>query len=252
MADRRYSVSYESACVLPLGLGTAACGLFEKDQLALAHPQASGKPVSTGETLLIWGGASSVGCNAIQLAVAAGYEVITTASPKNFDYVKRLGAVQAFDYNSPTVVKDIIAELKDKKIAGAMSIGRGAAEACLDVLHHCHGNKFLSMASYPTPPVLLTWLVVPRTILYFGSRVLRWWYIAWCRGIRTKFIFGESHLVSEVGSLIYEEFLPAALEAGTFVAAPEPLVVGHGLESVQEAFDVQKKGVSAKKVVVKL
>jgi len=27
--------------------------------------------ISTGTTLLIWGGATSVGCNAIQLAVAA-------------------------------------------------------------------------------------------------------------------------------------------------------------------------------------
>ncbi len=34
--------------------------------------------------------------------------------------------------------------------------------------------------------------------------------------------------------------------------APEPFVVGHGLEYTQEAFDVQKKGVSAKKVVVTL
>ncbi len=45
---------------------------------------------------------TSVGSNAIQLAVAAGYEVITTSSPRNFDYVKKLGASQVFDYNSKT------------------------------------------------------------------------------------------------------------------------------------------------------
>jgi hypothetical protein len=46
--------------------------------------------------------------------------------------------------------------------------------------------------------------------------------------------------------------LPAALAKGKYVAAPEPQVVGKGLEDVQEAFDVNKRGVSAKKVVVSL
>jgi NADPH:quinone reductase-like Zn-dependent oxidoreductase len=45
-------------------------------------------PKPTGKTLLVWGGSTSVGSNAIQLGVAAGYEVVTTASPKNFDYVR--------------------------------------------------------------------------------------------------------------------------------------------------------------------
>ncbi len=35
-------------------------------------------------------------------------------------------------------------------------------------------------------------------------------------------------------------------------AAPEPLVIGKGLEHVQAGFDAQKKGVSARKVVVSL
>ncbi len=39
---------------------------------------------------------------------------------------------------------------------------------------------------------------------------------------------------------------------GAYKPAPEPLVVGKGLEMVGEAFEVQRKGVSAKKVVVAL
>lgn len=140
------TLSYEQASVLPLGLSTAACGLFQKDQLALQHPSVpANKPV--GKTLIVWGGSSSVGSNAIQLAVAVGYEVITTASPKNFDYVRKLGAKQVFDYESKTVVEDIVKAMEGKTVAGAMSIGQGAAEACLDVLGKCKGDKFLSMAS---------------------------------------------------------------------------------------------------------
>lgn len=57
------SLSYEDACVLPLCASTAACGLFMKDFLALQYPTVSPKP--TGKTLLIWGGSTSVGSNAI-------------------------------------------------------------------------------------------------------------------------------------------------------------------------------------------
>jgi NADPH:quinone reductase-like Zn-dependent oxidoreductase len=34
-----HNLSYKSAAVLPLGLPTAACGLFQKDQLALQFPR---------------------------------------------------------------------------------------------------------------------------------------------------------------------------------------------------------------------
>ncbi len=50
---------------------------------------------------------------------------------------------------------------------------------------------------------------------------------------------------------MYVEFLPKALESG-YIAAPEPLVVGKGLEYVQRGFDIQRQGVSAKKVVISL
>ena len=65
------TMSYEDAAVVPLGVSAAACGMFQEDQLNLHYPSLNPKP--TGKTLLIWGGSSSVGCNAIQLAVSAGY-----------------------------------------------------------------------------------------------------------------------------------------------------------------------------------
>jgi hypothetical protein len=70
--------------------------------------------------------------------------------------------------------------------------------------------------------------------------------------VETKFIFGSDLMANEVSRAIYEDYLPAALAKGKYVAAPEPQVVGKGLEDVQEAFDVNKRGVSAKKVVVSL
>lgn len=244
------ALSYEKAAVLPLALSTAACGLFQKDQLALQYPSITPEPA--GKTLLIWGGSTSVGSNAIQLAVAAGYEVITTASPRNFDYVKQLGANQAFDYTSKTVVKDIIRAFDGKLIAGAIAIGKGSTEYCVDIVRACSGNKFVSIAS---PAVsfenfqsrqllrLVVKLLSSNVSLLVKSRV---------GGIRTKSILGSTLMDNEVSKVIYEDFLPQALVENRYVAVPEPYVIGHGLGDIQAGMDAQRKGVSAKKVVISL
>ncbi len=249
------SMSYESATVLPLGLSTAACGLFEKDQLALQYP--SDIPRPTGKTLLIWGGSSSVGSNAIQLAIAAGYEVITTCSPRNFAYVKLLGASQVFDYNSKTVREDVIKAFEGKTSAGAFAVGTGSANACLEIVHACKGNKFVSMASFP---LSFQRMAAGASV---GSEVLRqspkllWFNITrvWkslTRRTRSNYIFASSLTHNQVSRIIYVDFLPRALAEGRYVAAPEPFIVGKGLAFIQIGFDVQAVGVSARKVVVSL
>ncbi len=249
------AMSCESAAVLPLGVSTAACGLFQRDYLALQHP--SVPPKRTGKTLLVWGGSTSVGSNAIQLAVAAGYEVITTASPRNFDYVRKLGAGQVFDYNGKKVVRDVIKAFNGKTIAGALAIGTGSAEVCLDVVHACHGKKFVAMASAPVAfeglpdggGMSLRFIaLMARLVRSNVSTVLK----SRMRRIRTKFIFGDSLANNEVGRMIYVDFLPKALSEGSYVAAPEPSIAGNGLDCIQTAFGVQRKGMSARKVVVTL
>jgi hypothetical protein len=69
-------------------------------------------------------------------------------------------------------------------------------------------------------------------------------------GVSASWIFGSNIKDNEVSRAVYEDFLPKALAEGKFVAAPEPHVVGKGLESLQEGLEVQKRGMSAKKVVV--
>jgi NADPH:quinone reductase-like Zn-dependent oxidoreductase len=55
--------------------------------------------LKAGETVLIQGGAGGVAGFAIQLAKHLGATVITTASARNHDYVRRLGADRVIDYN---------------------------------------------------------------------------------------------------------------------------------------------------------
>ena len=50
---------------------------------------------------------AAVGQCLIQLAHASGYKIVTTASPRNFELVKSLGADEVFDYKDPEVVTKI-------------------------------------------------------------------------------------------------------------------------------------------------
>jgi NADPH:quinone reductase-like Zn-dependent oxidoreductase len=249
------TLRYEHAAVLPLGLSTAACGLFQKNHLALQYPSADAKP--TGKTLLVWGGSTSVGSNAIQLAVAAGYAVIATASPKNFAYARALGANLVFDYHSQTVVADIIRAFEGRTIAGALAVGVGSARPCLDIVHACKGDKFVSMA---TPSVSFdrlpggfrrTFRLVPilaHMIASTSAMMIK----ARRRKIGMKFIWGSALVDNEVSRIIYGDFLPQALADRRYVPAPDPLIVGHELTDISCALETQKRGVSAKKIVVKL
>ena len=96
----------------------------------------------------------------------------------------------------------------------------------LEIVSKSKGNKFVAMAIRYEEPV-------PD-------------------GVESKFIWGSTLADNEVGAALYADYLPKALAEGKFIAAPEPLVVGKGLESIQKALEVQRNGVSAKKVVVSL
>ena len=201
--------TYASACVPPLGLSTAACSLFQTDQLALRHPSAHAQP--TGQTVLVWGGSSSVGSKAIH----------------------------------------------GRTLAGAVSIGTGSSEKCADVVRHCTGRKFVSIASTPVSfatvadedrsrlelPRLLAQVVTGTVALQITSRLRR---------TSTRFITGTTLKTYEVCTAIYQDFLADALAQGRYVAAPEPDIVGQDLGDIQHAIDIQRQGVSAKKVVVTL
>lgn len=220
------SLSFEQAAVVPLGLSTAAAGLFQSGFMKLELPRVD--PVSTGKTLLVWGGASSVGLNAIQLAVAAGYEVVTTASPRNFDLVRSLGASAVVDYHSETVVDELVAALQGKEIAGVYDAihANGAFQNCLAVLEGLQKRVFVATV-WPVPEGLKT-------------------------DVEAKFVHAISVKDNEVGGAVYNDYLPKALAEGNFVAAPAPHVVGKGLEAIQTGIDEWGKGVSAEKIVVSL
>jgi NADPH:quinone reductase-like Zn-dependent oxidoreductase len=56
--------------------------------------------VQKGQRVLIHGGAGGVGSSAVQIAKARGAHVIATASPRNHEYLRSLGADELIDYNT--------------------------------------------------------------------------------------------------------------------------------------------------------
>lgn len=80
------SVSYVEAAAVPLAALTAWQALVDTAKL------------SAGQTALIHGGSGGVGSFAVQIAKARGARVIATASTRNQDLLKELGADEAIDY----------------------------------------------------------------------------------------------------------------------------------------------------------
>ncbi|KAF5986696.1 zinc-type alcohol dehydrogenase [Fusarium coicis] len=96
---------------------TAATGLFNDISLPLPPSVAKGTPdegvVAPEGILVIWGGATSIGMAAIQFARAARVSsIIAIASSMRHEYLKTLGATQAFDYNDRDVTGKVISALK--------------------------------------------------------------------------------------------------------------------------------------------
>ena len=223
------TLSFEQAAALPLALSTAAAGLFEPEQLALRRPGADAS--AHGDVVLVWGGSTSVGMNAIQLARAAGYGVLATSSPRNFALLEQLGAEAVFDYRDRAAGDHIAARLDGRRLAGVIAIGRGSLSRAVQITRRTSGSRRIASA-YPTPPTRLRASIESR------------------RGIRISPIWGGSPIDSTVGPAIYADFLPDALTEGRFVAAPPALVTGAGLEAIPAAIRRLGKGVSAQKIVV--
>jgi NADPH:quinone reductase-like Zn-dependent oxidoreductase len=94
-----------ASSILDRGTAAAACSIF----LELDRPNLKAPSSPKSEKILIYGGSSSCGALAITYATAAGYEVITTSSSKNHEFVSSLGPAAVVDHTQPAskIIQDI-------------------------------------------------------------------------------------------------------------------------------------------------
>lgn len=95
IAPKPRRLSHAEAAAAPIGALTAWQGLFERGRL------------QRGEHVLVQGGAGAVGVFAIQLARRHGARVTATASARNLDFVKEIGASQAIDYRQTRFEEEV-------------------------------------------------------------------------------------------------------------------------------------------------
>lgn len=88
LALKSATLKHTQAAAVPISTLTAWQGLFDHGEL------------NAGQRVLIHGGAGGVGAFAVQLAHRHGAHVIATASARNLDFVRELGADEVIDYKA--------------------------------------------------------------------------------------------------------------------------------------------------------
>jgi NADPH:quinone reductase-like Zn-dependent oxidoreductase len=88
LAKKPSSLSYIEAASVPVVAVTAWQGLFDYARL------------EAGQMVVIHGAAGNVGAFAVQLARRAHLRSVVTASTKDIDYVRGLGADKVVDYHT--------------------------------------------------------------------------------------------------------------------------------------------------------
>ncbi|OAQ99716.1 hypothetical protein LLEC1_02725 [Akanthomyces lecanii] len=227
-------IPFTAGVVVPFALEAAVCALSVKvpgpampgvSTPALGLPYPSLDPRPLGKTLVVYGGSSSVGSMTTQLASAAGIRVIAICSERNFSLAQTAGAAAVFDYNDPSFVEEIIAEVR---ASGQEFVGVFDAisspetyENGLKILNALGGGHLACVHPPPTG--------VP------GS-------------VKAGMIFA----VNDVATPVWQEYVTTALQQGKLACLPPPIIVGKGLDKINEALERCVAGVSGGKLVVEL
>ena len=83
---------------------------------------------------MVWGGATSIGTGAIQLAKLIGFRIYATASERHHEYLKSLGASEMFDYRDEEVVgRNVEAMKRDGATVSVAFDPVGQTNQCLEI-----------------------------------------------------------------------------------------------------------------------
>jgi NADPH:quinone reductase-like Zn-dependent oxidoreductase len=216
--------SLEDAAATILNLATAVAALVV--YLGLDRAPIDGPAPPNGKRVLIYGGSSSVGGLATRYASDAGYEVVTTSSPRNEAFVTSLGAKVVVDHTLSPV--SLIAALKS----------HGPYVAILDCISTPGVDAIMARVLGGTGGTY--YALVPQMSDFKMPK-------------NVKREFASFSLVledqdRELGEYFFKEYLPKTLANGRIVPTRVEKVSG-GLGAMQEALD-RSLTVSGRKIVV--
>lgn len=228
------SVTSEEAATVPLACNTAWLALLSPYSLGIDRTKA--KDVQ----LLIWGGSSSVGQFAIQIAKLLGFQFATTC--RNRKVVESQGAEHVFDYTSETVVEDIKKTLPNiTYVLDCIGTEESSALASQTVV--AAGGKLCTIQPGRRNTGKVEKRVEVSDVLVFTA-------------FHEELNYGKVTLPvrEEDRDLSHELYqsLPAWLESG-YMKPNKPRIVDGGLDGVEKGFELYRSGkISGEKIVYKI
>lgn len=221
-------LSFTEASLLPMAVATAWAGWY-----SVGLPRDTAYTAADKKGMLVWGGASSIGSAAVQIAKMMGFSVYVTASEKHHDYLKTLGATKVFDYKDENVVESIIKAAKEDGVT--IKTGYDAVsqlKPCLEILKEFKGDGTSKLAE-------------ARPLSEDSPKE---------EGVEVTFMQAPADEKERAQHFhfIFRVWLKEKLEKREFVPSPKIQVVEGGLESAQKALDKLKAGVSGVKLVLEL
>ncbi|KAI1323174.1 putative zinc-binding oxidoreductase ToxD [Xylariaceae sp. FL0255] len=227
------TLSDHEAATLGVGITTVGQALYQKLGLPLPPAERSGR------SLLINGGSTATGSLSIQFATLSGYDVVTTCSPRNFAFVRGLGASKAFNYKDPACAQMIKEHTKGKLELAFDCISQGSSpQLCCDALSSEGGRiVYLNPVSHPREDVKSF-----QTLAYTVNG--------------EAFDVGPAHFPPIPEDLTFGKMfwdLATKLFAEKVVSVHPTKICEGGLQGVMEGLDALRAGqVSRKKLVYKL
>ncbi|KAG8732446.1 hypothetical protein FRC10_000916 [Ceratobasidium sp. 414] len=218
MAKIPDSIGDDEASAIPVASVAPMLGLFHKSGVPFPRsgPTASGKPV------LIFGGSSSVGQYAIQMARIAGFSpIVTTASEQHTEFLKSLGATHIFD-----------------READAKTLQSAFTEPVSLVLD--------AISAPATQSVAFEVLTTPTPVL--GAHLAVVLSLQEELKMKNEALGSKSIVVNEVWVPFWRT-LEHWVKSGDFIPNRVQVVPG-GLEGVMEGLELSKRGVSGVKLVI--
>ncbi|OAA63723.1 Alcohol dehydrogenase superfamily, zinc-type [Niveomyces insectorum RCEF 264] len=251
-------ISFQDGATVSLVAMVAVLIFFDAFRFALPDAKAA-TPTSSppsvplpppGTIVLVWGGASCVGSQIIQMAHLFGFTVYTTASTRHHARLRELGADVAVDYHEPDVAVQQL-------VAAAQKDGNKAIEYAVDAVSIAGTTVPLvekvvmatkaaaaaaasttEVTAATTPRLLLT-VPLPKNYAKIG-------------GIDYQFVNGIDIWLrrQDLGRWLFHDNLTSWL-AKKVIVPPLPRVVPGGLGGLQQALN-EVKGVTGEKLVVEL
>lgn len=230
---------FSTASTLPAAIATVGLSLFRYMGLPM-HITEADADMATAPRVLVYGGGTATGAMAIQILRRAGFAPITTCSGRSAARAAQLGAVETFDYRSPTCGSEIRERTANTLALALDCITDVASMAiCYEALSTA-GGRYVALDAFPLRghtrrSVVPDWVC---TYTQFGHPV------AWAApyNIDSR---PEDRACAEAWYAVAQRLL----DAGCIEAHPMEERTG-GLSGVGKGMDEVRKGkISGKKLV---